>query len=355
MNPKEQLLEFKSRIDADLAKYFALKDKETSEITPYINQFLNYLKDYTLQGGKRLRPALLYHTYKAFGGKLDSAIVWLSMYLELLQSYLLIHDDWIDHSDKRRGHPTLHKIYEQQAKDSQYKEDEHYGASLAVMLGDYASQLVFEIIASADLDKAKLLELSGHTAREVSDVIFGQCHDILLSFEKDYSFDDIVFVQYYKTAKYTYELPVIAGANLVGITEDQNESLMTYSTNAGVAFQMYDDILGLFGNDKTTGKSTLDDLREGKKTLLILKAYEKANSSQKKIFDQYLGNQKITDEQGDKIRQIVEETGSLEFSKSKCAELLDASHKALHTLKLPKTDSRDFLYNIVEYTVTRDV
>lgn len=355
MNPEDELRRYKLLIDRKLASYFVDKKTEYNNVSPFITGFLENIEEFTLRGGKRLRPALMYHSYKVFGGKEEDKVISLSIFIELIQSFLLIHDDIMDHADLRRGGSTVHKIYEEYAEENKYSEPEHFGVTMAILAGDLANQLAFELVADSELEnKDKLMKLLKLFTAQLTGVVFGQVHDILLTYKNDYNQDDVFKVHHYKTAKYTYEIPVVAGAILAGASVEEVSLLTQFSTYAGTAFQVFDDILGVFGNDENTGKPTISDIKEGKKTLLTLKAHEKGNEEQKSLLGKYLGKKDLTEQEAEEVRQIMKDTGALEFSNQKCKEFVTNAQSYLDKLNKPVTKEFEFLYKIAEYSISRN-
>ncbi len=355
MNPADELLKYKLLIERKLASYFVDKKIQYNNVSPFITNFLEHIEEFTLRGGKRLRPALIYYTYKAFDGKEDEKVSDLSIFIELIQSFLLIHDDIMDHADLRRGGSTVHKIYEKYAKLNNYVEPEHFGVTMAILAGDLANQLAFELVADSELEnKDNLLQLLKLFTSQLTGVVFGQVHDILLTYDGEYKQEDIFKVHHYKTAKYTYEIPVISGAILAGASKEEISLLTQFSTNAGIAFQIFDDILGVFGDDENTGKPTLSDIKEGKKTLLTLKAHEKGTKAQKEILNKYLGKKDLTQDEANEVKQVMKDTGAFEFSNAKCREFVATAQSYLDRLNRSKTNELEFLYKIAEYSISRN-
>jgi geranylgeranyl diphosphate synthase type I len=355
MNPKDELLSYKRIVDQKLAEYFDRKIKEYSSVSPFIEEFVKHLAEFTLRGGKRLRPALIYYTYKAFGGEEDEEVRNISLFIEIIQSFLLIHDDIMDHADLRRSGATVHKIYEKYSQEKGYSEPEHIGITMAILAGDLANQMAYELIAESNFkDKVKLLKLLKLFTSQLTGVVFGQIHDILLTYEDRYDQQDIFKVHHYKTAKYTYEIPVICGAILAGVSDEDIGHLVEFSIYAGTAFQIHDDVLGVFGDDENTGKPTISDLREGKKTLLTLKASESGSDEQRKMLQEYLGKKDLSDKEAELVKQIMRDTGALEFSKQKCRDMVKAAQLNLDNIQVEKSKYFEFLYQIAEYSISRD-
>lgn len=357
ISPEDEINRYKEKIEPILKSFFDKKSKEYESLSPFITQFVEHLGEFTLRGGKRFRAALIYYSYKLFGGKDDEEITKLSIFIELVQSFLLIHDDIMDRSALRRGGTTIHKIYEAFSKEHHFQDDVHLGNTMGILSGDLANQFALEIIGDSNFPLENKNELIKLVASEISKVCFGQIHDILLNYNypKDYKEEDIIRVHYYKTATYTYRLPLFAGAVLAGANSDELKSLDEYAMPSGIAFQIRDDVLGVFGESEETGKENKGDLTEGKKTLLVTEAYRNANQQQKDKIDQYLGKKDLTDLEAEEIRVIFKETNALEYSKKQCEKHVEKAKEALLTLKGRDGHSYEFLKEIAHYMIIRNV
>jgi len=357
MESLTELLDYKLKIDLELAKFFAGIHLEYDQLSTFTTSFIKNLQEFTMRGGKRLRPALLYHSYRMFNKTNLEKVQKLSIFIELIQSFLLIHDDIMDKSELRRGDITIHKLYGQFATENNYQDKENFGNSMGILLGDLANQLAIQIITNSEFEDSKKLQLLGLIFKEISAVIFGQAHDILYSLRTDYTIEDIMFVHYYKTAKYTYEIPIISGAMLAGASVNQLNILRKYSKSAGIAFQIHDDILGIFGDDEITGKPTLSDISEGKHTLLTFIANQKANVEDKKILKEYIGKKDITHIEAEQIKKIIVNTGSLEYSTIKAQEYVKLAQDSLVELKneINNEVSWQFISDMAKYAVSRNI
>lgn len=352
---KALMLSCKSKVDVELEKYLTRKVKQFSEISPFAENFMKDLAEFTLRGGKRFRPILMYYAYKLLGGTDDYAIRKISIFLELIQSFLLIHDDIMDRALLRRGETTIHKMYEQYSKDQAFNDDVHFGTTMGILSGDLANQLAFEIIGESNFpleNKDKLFTL---VSQEISKVCFGQIHDILLNYNypDNYSEEDIIKVHFYKTATYTYELPLFAGAILAGADKKELKILEEYAVPSGIAFQIRDDILGVFGEVGETGKDIKGDLIEGKKTLLVTEAYKNANEEQKNILARCIGKKDLSDIEADQVRQVFENTGALIYSIAECQRQVNMAKEALTKLSRKQDEAYSFLMGIADYMVVR--
>lgn len=350
---KTKLNDYKDEIQPILEKFLSEKVQEYGELYPFAKLFLEHLAEFTLRGGKRLRPALMYYSYMMFEDEDLDEVKKVSIYLELIQSFLLIHDDIMDRSLLRREGDTMHKIFEAYSLQENFQDDVHFGNTMGILNGDLACLLAYEIINSSKLSTEKKSALSFLVSKEITKVIFGQIQDIILAYKEDYSKEEILGVHHYKTAIYTFKLPVFSGAMLANASKDKLKILEDYAINCGIAYQIRDDILGVFGDDKTIGKGTVSDIIEDKKTLLILHAYSKANRSQKKILDCSLGNKDITHEQVVEFKKVLEQTGALDYSIKECEKYVKEAKESLRGLSVKKNEGFDFLDSVVDYLSTR--
>lgn len=350
----KQLNDFQKSLNKRIDIFFEIKKRQIKTIDKSLNEFVENI--YNLcKGGKRLRAAYIYFGYLACGGEDRKTVLELCASIELIHSYFLIHDDIQDQDDMRRGMMTMHANYEQIHK-KRYKTGDpaHFGESIAILAGDMASAFGYDILARSKLsDKIKIAILNKINAL-IIDTIAGQFLDIKLEVDSNVNLRDIMNVLKYKTAKYTIEGPLHIGAIAADNNARNNLKIFSdYAIPLGIAFQIRDDILGIFGNEEKLGKPVGSDIRENKRTLLIYKAFEKANNIQKKILNNCLGKNKLTEKQIDDFRHVIIETGSLDYAKRKTDDLL---HQALDIIQKThfKKEGKNFLIGIAEYLIKRD-
>src|SRR3989344_2443938 len=317
---KATLEKFVSRINVELETYFndeianvfgvSRKEKELS------NHIWKHIKEHNLRPAKRLRGSFVYYGYKLLGGKKVKAILNAAMSIELIHTALLIHDDFMDQDDTRRGLPTTHEYYKNFHAAEGFRFNHlHYGESMAVNVGDIALLAGYEILGKSNFDNEKKLNVLNRTLRGIVNTGLGQAFDITLEGKGVASEEDITDLHLAKTAIYTYENPLHIGAILAGAKLKDLELISKYAIPGGVAFQLQDDILGLFGDPVQTGKPAHSDLRQGKMTLLIIKALELGNKNHQKKLKVIWGKRNLTEEEANEARKIVRDTGSLEYSR----------------------------------------
>ncbi|MBI4117518.1 MAG: polyprenyl synthetase family protein [Parcubacteria group bacterium] len=356
MKIPDQLADFKKKMDADLETYLNEKMEEARLITPLGAELFRHIKDICVGKGKKMRGALVYFGYFACGGKgHDEDVFQVAMAMELIHSFLLIHDDIMDRDTKRRGCPTIHYRYSKMnRKNYAAKNREHFGNSMGIIAGILLSEVAKEAVLKTKFSSDVKNHLMLHLLDVIKEVNIGQMLDIFLEMREDATRNHVMKVHTYKTGKYSVEAPLHIGAMLANAPRKVMENLTAYAIPVGVAFQLQDDILGLFGDEKKIGKSVLSDLRQGKRTLLIVKALQNCSPSQRKIFEKTLGNPDITADDARKVKKIVEETGSLQYSKRLAKKL----HKEAIEHLNPKFFSEEgfrFFKDLADFMIHRDV
>lgn len=352
---EQELKKFKAVFGHEMENFLDLKIIQAKKISPQAEKMVQNLKNYILSSGKRVRPALMHHTYLALGGKNKKESLGLAMLSEFMHTFLIIHDDFMDRDNLRRGIPTIHYIYRKMAEKNNYPVSaSHYGNSQAVSIGDMCFGFVGEIVSQSKINhsiKDKLL-------KKISDILFnttiGQVHDVFAAASKKrIGMKHTLMVLEYKTARYTVEGPLHLGAIMAGASDKVLKNLSDFAIPLGIAFQIQDDILGVFGSSEETGKPAGADIREGKITLLIVKALESGNKAQKKEILSALGNSRISAAQIEKARQIIIDTGSLEYSRKLARKLTDESRRALERSDLNKK-SKEFFSAMAEFIIKRN-
>ncbi len=299
--------------------------------------------DLMAQGGKRLRPALVYYTYRLCGGRSDEQVLPVALATELLHTYLLIHDDIMDHAELRRGRPAAHVRFAELHRRSGLRGDgADFGSSVAILLGDLAHTWAVELFLAGLAHTAgsaaapRLWRESNRCFSEMCDeVIGGQYLELLLA-RRDPSATiaeaELLRVLRLKSGRYTAERPIQLGALLAGAPPEVRAELSRYGTAVGEAFQLQDDLLGLFGDPATVGKPVGDDLREGKFTLLIHHALAAGTPAERRAVGAALGNPELTGAEVAEVQGILERTGARRTVTAMIAERLAAAQQALASL-----------------------
>lgn len=289
-----------------LEAYFDGVHNQSRPIHPSYERLWQAIREIALQGGKRLRPYLVFVGY----GSLDERITPIAAAQELLHIALLVHDDVIDRDDHRHGAPNINGIYKSLYKGKASSQDEsHYAYSAAILAGDLLISAAYELISLADQvsleDRRVAQQLLG---KSIFDVAAGELMDTEAAF-MDEVYDPLT-IYHYKTASYSFRGPLLSGARLAHLPENQISMLETYAMNVGIAFQLHDDYLGVYGEEEVTGKSASCDLREGKHTYLISHFMEHADAAAVQRYQALLGRDDIPQQELDTVKSDIESVGS---------------------------------------------
>lgn len=317
-----------------------------------IAEAYDILCEFTLRPGKRLRPILMIVGYRALGGQDEQAILRAACCLELTQSMLLIHDDIMDKSALRRGLPTVHTAvaarYAGQAADP-----EHFGMALAIAVGDLVGQLALRALLTSSFAPAPVAQALDVYTKITRDVCYGQVLDMHAG-AANLPLDEraVLTINELKTARYTTEGPLHLGAVLAGAGQATLDGLSAYARPAGQAFQLQDDVLGVFGSQTETGKPADADLKQGKRTLLVIKALEMGSPAQRQALLAVLGNERATHGQVGAARQALEDSGARRYCELLASRLAGQARQALVGIGLQPAGAA-FLDGLVDYLVRR--
>jgi geranylgeranyl diphosphate synthase type I len=356
MNFPESFHNFKIRLDSELEAYFSKRIREISKEDLLVAEMLSHSRDIAIAGGKRLRPFLAYQAYCEFGGKDRRSMMRAAVGLELLHLFFLTHDDIMDNGDFRHGIATLHSAYSKRIRKSADKEKKvHYGKSIAIAGGDMLFSLANEALLGCGLAEKQTVQMAMHLQKIVSSTITGQIQDI--SLENEYKPKEEAVIKMYmnKTAIYTFEGPLHFGAYAAGIKDRKIFSVLTeYARSIGVAFQIQDDLIGLFSKENKTGKPAISDIKEGKRTLLVIKAFEKADGKQKKTLERFLGKRDLSMKEAVQFRDIIVNTGSRAYSEGMVTALIANAKKSVVKIK-DNEGLKIFLSDIADYLERREI
>lgn len=301
-----------------------------------------------LAGGKRLRGRFCIAGWRAVeeiartSPEPPSEVVSVAAALEIFHAAALVHDDVIDNSDTRRGRPAAHRALEAAHRSRGWTGDaEAFGRSGAVLLGDllvaWSDDLLEEGVLAASVERARAARTEYAIMRR--EVTIGQFLDIAEESAYATEPDDqhaarALRVASLKSARYSIQQPLAIGAALAGATADQQAALAAFGHPVGLAFQLRDDVLGVFGDESETGKPSGDDLREGKRTVLIAYAREKLTPTARRIVDELLGDPSLDRQQITSLQQTIIDTGALERVEHLIADFSVEGERALSGARL---------------------
>ena len=353
---KKTLIAYVGKIDKMLAEYWDSEVKQNFGFNErqkeVVREMLVHAKEHNLRPAKRARGAFVNFAYELSGQKADERVWRAAMGVELVHTALLMHDDFMDRDSVRRGGPTTQKYYEGQAGG-----DIHYGESMAVNVGDAVLCLGYQLLLDCGFSADKTRLAMDQMLRGIANTAYGQAYDVTLEMMRNWTEDDVIALHRAKTAIYTYENPLLVGAVLAGLSAEVKRVLSLYAMDGGVAFQLQDDILGVFGSEEETGKSADSDLRQGKCTLLILKALEMGDDEQKKAVEAVWGKMAVGRAGLDLAKKAISESGSLDYSRKLAKAYAKKAAETANRLRGFSLDSEaiDYIQGIAEYMVERKV
>ncbi len=346
-DPMAIIKELRLRIDQEIESFFnECIPKNLDNIGKSVSKLIT---EFTLCGGKRLRPIFVIMGYRLFRNA-DERIFRAAISIELAQSYLLIHDDIMDQSETRRGKPSLY-VRARSLVNAEPEIVNRVSQNIAIIAGDLADALAHKALLTSGLEAENLIRANLLLSDIIETTGYGQLIDIDSAYNKNFKQNDLFRMHIYKTAKYTIEGPLMLGAILSG-TNENLAPLSYYGSLLGTAFQVYDDILGLFGKEDETGKSVKSDVNEGKKTLLMLKAMEKSDDKDRAFILKCLNSGNISDTDFERLKRIVVDTGSYDYSLKIVRNMSD---KAIEYLSMINGDKqvKDFLKGLAYYVIDR--
>ncbi len=351
MSFQKQLQDFVTQFEPKFEIYLQKQILRASQINPQAELSLQEISRLTMAPAKRIRPALVYFGYLAAGGKEPEKTFELGFALELLHSFALIHDDIIDEAVTRRGQPTVEISYTDGFV--QHPKSKHYGLTGAILAGDYAFMLCQEIFALQNYSQ----QLKKGFFEMQFELIAGQIDDCLGVGQADWDNleeERILNMLKTKSGNYTIQKPLLLGAVLANADQLQIDILQEIGEKLGLVFQIVDDILGVFGDEQVTGKSTSGDILEGKRTLLMARTFQCCDELEKQQFKQIVGNPKSTADEITWVKDLVEKKGVLVQLHNYCQELVtDFQVKLAENFDI-KNQGVIFLSKFAQYLLKRE-
>ncbi len=305
----------RQKIDTSLASFLDLVEKEYKF---HLAGKILYasIREFSLREGKRIRPLLLILSYKGYlpqGKRVPPSLYNASTCIEFLHNFMLIHDDIIDRSDLRRGKPTMHRLLQQAVPAA---DPDRLGTDLAIIAGDIVYALAIDAFLSIKEDPARKERALKYFIQTAAFTAMGEFVDTLHGVDqlKNITEKDVFLNYSLKTARYTFDCPLVTGAILAGAPARETRRLAAFGLLIGQAFQIQDDIIGIFETEQAIGKSILSDLAEQKKTLLMVHAYRTLHGAAKAHFMKLFLKPSPTLTDLDTIRTILVEAGSLAYA-----------------------------------------
>ncbi|QBI53825.1 polyprenyl synthetase family protein [Streptomonospora litoralis] len=342
----------RAAVDGEIARFLDRRRAQLLEVGSELVPVADALEA-MLAGGKRLRPAFCYWGWRGAGGADVAGIHAAAASLEFLQACALIHDDVIDNSDTRRGLPATHKRLESlHAASGWTGSAEAFGRGAAILIGDLCLAWSEDLYQASGLGPEALQ--TGRVPFDAmrTEVMAGQYLDMLEQVREDGGVEATLRVMHYKAAKYTVQRPLHLGAALAGRYDDLAPVYTDYGLPLGVAFQLRDDILGVFGDPEQTGKPAGDDLREGKRTLIVAETLERTGSADRAEFLRHLGDPLLSAETVEWMRGAAEDCGALAACERRIDDYVAQATAALETGRIDAT-ARSALADLVVAATAR--
>ncbi len=316
----------KGIINKELEKALAVGDNETLRTA---------MKHYPLAGGKRLRPLLAYLVAEAISGNGDTTVPY-GVGLEIIHNFTLVHDDIMDRSDFRRGIVSVHKKFD---------------TPTAIIAGDALFALAFENICNLQVDDALLRIIVNDTALAVREVAEGQQMDMEFEKKSEVAVKDYLNMIDKKTSR-LYFAAARAGAIIGRGSLDQIKAMGELGYLMGIGFQIWDDVLDLEGDEEKTGKPFGGDIREGKRTLMVVYGMNELKGEDRKTFKGILGNSKATKKTVQDAVNLLHKCGAVSYAKNFALEYIREAKEKTSVLK--SSEAKELLVEMIDYTVRRD-
>ncbi len=353
--------DLRARVQAAVDAEISSQSRVLSEIGDDLTSLVAAIGD-LLQGGKRLRAAFLYWGYRAGGGPDSDALIRAATAMEFFQAAALLHDDVMDDSDTRRGMPAAHRrLADEHAAAGWSGSGDRFGVAGAILAGNLCLTWTDELFAASGLPVAELTRARPVFDRMRTQLMGGQFLDVLESVR---SWDDLSTDQRiararrvirYKSAKYSIEQPLLIGASAADVSPPDRAALSTYGLDLGEAFQLRDDVLGVFGDPAQTGKPAGDDLREGKRTVLVALTLDHADPPVVALFEKLLGLPDLDEPRVDELRDAITTSGALERVEQMILDLTVSARSALASTTALTDEGLMALDALIDVSTARSV
>lgn len=356
MEIEDTIKYLKKEIDVRIEVFLNKKEAEgrKNDMPDEFFEALGNIRSLILRGGKRLRPILFYYGYVLSGGIRKEEAMKAAIALEFLHVGFLIHDDVMDRDEIRHNGLSMYAKYEKDYAQKLRRADmQYFGPAMAICVGDIALSWGYEVLVDADFgENAKKKIIEGMTDI-ITQTSIGQMLDEILQIGDDFSENAVYKVHNYKTARYTIRGPLQLGAIVAGADQEELDFISRFSIPLGIAYQIRDDLIGVFEEEESIGKPVASDIRESKKTLLVSYTLEHADVKDKEFLLSQLGNKDLTKEDIERVREIMVSCGARAYSEKRIAELTEEFLKNLKSDPEGYSKDYSFLENFAQYLLSR--
>nr|WSX53810.1 polyprenyl synthetase family protein [Streptomyces sp. NBC_00974] len=322
---------FKARVDEVLHRFVVREADEFTAIDPVLGPVADQLEAAVAEG-KRLRAAFCYWGWRAVGQPDSDALVRAAASMELVHAAAVVHDDLIDDSPLRHGRPTAHTVL--RGAVGQRPGADATARSLALLVGDLLMSLAGQLFANSGLPAAYLARARPLWALMARELIAGECLELLRTGDAPDIAVSLKVIRY-KTAKYTVEQPLLIGGALAGAGERLREGYSRYGLPLGEAFQLRDDLLGLFGDPGRTGKDSADDVRGRRPTALLAETWRLADDGERELLGTLLGRKDLDGQGLDAVREVMRRLRAPDRIEDMIGARVEEALQALHEMDLP--------------------
>ena len=333
--PPAEMTALRGAVDAALADYLDRSLPRLVALHPSLAPLADELRAFVVEGGKRIRPSLLLLGYRAAGGSELDAVMGPALALELLHTCALLHDDIIDAAPTRRGRETAHLRFAREHRAHDWAGDaDAFGAAVAILLGDLAFVQADELFLEATVAPERLLDGLRRFTVLREEVMAGQYIDLYAATARETSREMALAVATYKSGRYSVARPLEIGAALGGGDDRLIAGLAEVGGPLGRAFQVRDDLLGVFGDEGETGKSVAGDLVEGKRTLLVAETASRLSGADRERFEALLGAADLDEDGAATLRGMMRDSGGYDATVAYVDDAVATSLAALERLEL---------------------
>jgi geranylgeranyl diphosphate synthase type I len=356
------LAKIRDAVDAELGAFLDRKRGSlTDTVDAHLGSAIDLLEELACAGGKRLRPLLCYCGWFAAGGTgEDDPVLRVAAGLELFHMFALIHDDVMDASELRRGRPTAHRrlVLESAGRTDRNggrlrgDDAERLASNCAILVGDLALVWSDELIHASGLNSAQLRATRPLLDAMRTELMLGQYLDVRAACDLRVDVDTALAIARHKSGKYTIERPLQIGAALAGTGEDVLRACSDFALPVGEAFQLRDDLLGIFGDPSVTGKSCLEDLRDGKLTTLVALALARADPTQRARLGRLVGDPELDEAGAAEVRELLVATQAVETVEEMIRKRWHDGMQALERIPFREA-GRDALHALADAATAR--
>lgn len=344
---------YQKKINRELDIFFTNLKKEYQHLD-YTRVLIKSMEDFSKRGGKRLRPILMIQGYNLFKPE-NHEIIRASISIELIHNFLLVHDDVMDRDHLRRGGLTINTLYSNYFKSRfNSKLTTHLGNSTAITIGNIFFSLGNVIIGNSSFPEKNKCRALNAISKMITNVGFGQSYDIMYSLKKNLTEEEILVMYNLKTAVYSFSGPLVLGATLAGARTSSLKKIASFAKPLGLAFQIKDDLLDLYGTESTLGKSVGSDFRQAKKTLQLTIMLKRSTPKGRHVILNALGNKKLNKRDIMRLRKIGVETGAFEYCNAISDRLIKEAKDSLRKSSYDKKGI-DTLLQIADYIQKREL